>query len=81
MQPAAGEVKTISSIKLESRTMLPHEYISDTLTFRYRECKFCGTRTELTCIKWGFCYSCHWKKEEVERQLLDNIYHETYTWS
>ena len=24
------------------------------------------------CIKCGFCYSCHWKKEEAEKRLLDN---------
>ena len=72
MQSAAEDVKTIS-LKSESITTLTHEYISDTLTSRYRECKFCGTRTELTCIKSGFCYSCHCKKEEVEMQLLDNI--------
>jgi hypothetical protein len=73
---AAEEVKTISTTKPKLQTTVPHEYIRDTLTFKYRECKFCGTRTELTCIKCGFCYSCHWKKEEVEKQLLDNRYHD-----
>jgi hypothetical protein len=50
----------------------PHEYIRDTISFRFRDCKFCGARTELTCIKCGFCYSCHWKKEELEKKLLDS---------
>src|SRR5215216_2233837 len=78
---AAEEVKTTttSTTKSESQTIVPHEYIRDTLTFRYGECRFCGTRTQLTCIKCGFCYSCHWKNEEVEKQLFDNKYHETYS--
>ena len=68
-----------SNTQLESQATLPHEYIRDTLTFRHRECKSCETRTELTCITCGFCYSCHWKKEEVEKQLFDNKYHKTYS--
>jgi hypothetical protein len=76
---AAEGAKTTSSTQLESQAILPREYIKDTLTFRYRECKSCGTRTELTCIKCGFCYSCRWKKEEVEKQLFDNKYHKTYS--
>jgi hypothetical protein len=67
----AEEVKTTttSTTKSEAQTIVPHEYIKDTLTFRYRECKSCGTRTELACIKCGYCYSCHWKKEELEKQF------------
>src|SRR5918994_160924 len=76
---AAEELKITSNTKSESRTTVPHEYIRDTLTFRYGECRFCGARTQLTCIKCGFCYSCHWKKEKVEKQLLDNKYHEPYS--
>jgi len=56
----------------KSGTRTPHEYIRDTISFGFRDCKFCGARTELTCIKCGFCYSCHWKKEEAEKRLLDN---------
>ena len=34
----------------------------------------CGTRTEFTCIKCGYCYSCHWKREQVEEiELRDNL--------
>jgi hypothetical protein len=47
-----------------------HEYLRDTLSFRYQECKSCRNRTELTCIKCGFCYSCHWKKEELEKKKI-----------
>jgi hypothetical protein len=69
----AEEVKTTTSTtKSESQTMVPHEYIRDTLTFRYGECKSCGTRTEFTCIKYGYCYSCHWKKEELQKQFNNN---------
>jgi hypothetical protein len=43
-----------------------HEYIRDSLRFRYKDCIFCGNRTEYTCIKCGYCYSCHWKREQLE---------------
>jgi len=61
-----------SATESKSETRTPHEYIRDTISFRFRDCKFCGARTELTCIKCGFCYSCHWKKEQAEKRLLDN---------
>jgi len=35
---AAEEVKTTPTAKSESQTTVPHEYIRDTLTFRYGEC-------------------------------------------
>ena len=46
----------------------PHEYIRDTLYFRYQDCISCGNRTGFTCIKCGYCYSCHWKKEIMEKE-------------
>jgi hypothetical protein len=49
-----------------------HEYLRDTLVYRYRECKSCANRTEFTCIKCGFCWSCHWKMEQIERIDLHN---------
>jgi hypothetical protein len=56
------------------RILTPHEYIRDTMSFRYQDCVFCGNRTEFTCIKCGYCYSCHWKKEQVEHlELRDNL--------
>jgi hypothetical protein len=80
LSPLAAEgAKITPTTQSKSQTTLSHEYIRDTLPFRYRECKSCGTRTELTCIKCGFCYSCHWKKEEVEKQLFDNKYHKTHS--
>jgi hypothetical protein len=50
----------------------PHEYIRDTLAFRYQKCKLCQNRTNLTCIKCGYCYSCHRKKEGVEIKEMKN---------
>jgi hypothetical protein len=29
-------------------------------------------KTEFTCIKCGYCYSCHWKKEQIEEIELRN---------
>ena len=49
-----------------------HEYLRDTLVYRYSKCKSCATRTEFTCIKCGFCWSCHWKMEQMERIHLHN---------
>jgi hypothetical protein len=55
-------------------TKPPHEYIRDILPFRYQECISCGNRTDLICIRCGYCYSCHWKKEQVEEfELRDNL--------
>jgi hypothetical protein len=67
---SADSITTAASVPVIRR--LPHEYERDTLSFRYEECKSCRSRTQLTCIKCGFCYSCHWKKEEVERRELRN---------
>lgn len=56
------------------KLLAPHEYIRDTLYFRYQDCISCGNRTGFTCIKCGYCYSCHWKKEQVEEiQLRNNL--------
>jgi hypothetical protein len=49
-----------------------HEYLRDTLVYRYRECKSCANRTEFSCIKCGFCWSCHWKMEQIEGIDLHN---------
>jgi hypothetical protein len=63
-----------SSSTISEKMLSPHEYIRDTMSFRYQDCVFCGNRTEFTCIKCGYCYSCHWKKEQVEQlELRDNL--------
>jgi hypothetical protein len=56
----------------ELGTKTAHEYIREILPFRYQECSSCGNRTDLTCIRCGYCYSCHWKKEKEERRLLED---------
>jgi hypothetical protein len=56
----------------ELGTKTAHEYIREILPFRYQECSSCGNRTGLTCIRCGYCYSCHWKKEKEERRLLED---------
>ena len=50
----------------------PHEYLRNSLDSKYRECMSCASRTEFTCTICGFCWSCHWKMERVEKfDLLD----------
>src|SRR5919108_6348919 len=54
--------------------LTPHEYIRDSFSFRCQDCISCGNRTGFTCIKCGYCYSCHWKREQVEEtELRDNL--------
>ena len=48
---------------------LPHEYLRETLSIRYQECKSCRNRTQLACIKCGYCYTCHWKEEEKKKGI------------
>ena len=60
------------SLKQEEKLLRPHDYTRDTLSFRYKDCISCGTRTEFTCIICGYCYSCHWKIEQVEQIELRN---------
>jgi hypothetical protein len=58
------------------KRLAPHEYTRDTLYFRHQDCISCGNRTGFTCIKCGYCYSCHWKKEQVEEiELRNNLKH------
>ena len=47
-----------------------HEYLRDTLSLIYKECKACTTRSELTCIKCGLCWSCHWIVEQMYKSKL-----------
>ena len=44
-----------------------HDYLRDTLVSTYKECIYCHIRTQFTCVKCGFCYSCHCKREELEK--------------
>jgi hypothetical protein len=47
-----------------------HEYLRDTLSLTYKECKSCTTRTELTCIKCGLCWSYHSMVEQMDKSKL-----------
>lgn len=50
-----------------------HEFLRGTsAALKYDQCKSCETRTLRTCIRCGFCWSCHWKHEEatIQRYLL-----------
>jgi hypothetical protein len=58
----------------QQRLLTPHEYTREAFSLRYQDCISCGHRTEFTCIKCGYCYSCHWKREQVEEiELRDNL--------
>jgi len=56
----------------QAKLLTPHEYIRNTVYLRYQDCISCRNRTEFTCVKCGYCYSCHWKKEQVEDIELRN---------
>jgi hypothetical protein len=50
-----------------------HEYIRETSSWKYDICKCCDYRTSFTCVRCKYCWSCHWKKEHLERsELLGN---------
>jgi hypothetical protein len=58
----------------QQRLLTSHEYTGEAFSLRYQDCISCGHRTEFTCIKCGYCYSCHWKREQVEKiELRDNL--------
>ena len=44
----------------QQRLLRPHEYTGEALPLRYQDCISCRHRTEFTCVKCGYCYSCHW---------------------
>ena len=58
----------------QQRLLTPHEYTGEVLSLKYQDCVSCHRRTEFTCVKCGYCYSCHWKREQVEKiELRDNL--------
>src|SRR5687767_10244327 len=70
MELPSSEYKKIE----RQRLLTPHEYTGESLSLRYQDCISCHRRTEFTCIKCGYCYSCHWKREQVEAiELRDNL--------
>jgi len=56
--------------------MSAHEDINNALIYRYQKCKSCGHKTELTCIKCYFCYSCHIKQKTVNKHLRKHKFKE-----
>jgi hypothetical protein len=76
---SADSITKITAAREQLGTKAPHEFLRGTLPFRYEECKSCGNRTELVCIKCGFCYSCHWKEEEIEKKQLRNKLDNSYS--
>jgi hypothetical protein len=51
--------------------LIVHDFLRDTLVSTYKECIYCKGRTQFTCVKCGYCYSCHWKKEELDKAQLE----------
>ena len=65
---------TIHTREEQQRLLTPHEYIGELISLRYQNCISCGHRTEFTCVKCGYCYSCHWKREQFEEiEKRDNL--------
>jgi hypothetical protein len=52
---------------------MPHDYLRDTLASRYNECKSCGNRMQFAYVRCSYCYSCHWKKEKLEKARLEPL--------
>lgn len=64
---------TIEEEERQQRLLTPHEYIRNSFSFGYEDCISCWNRTQYTCIKCGYCYSCHWKREQLEEIELRDI--------
>jgi hypothetical protein len=41
-----------------------HEYLRNT---QYKECNSCNNKSQFTCVKYDYCYSCHWKREKLDK--------------
>jgi hypothetical protein len=58
----------------QQRLLTPHEYTGESISLRYQDCISCHRRTEFTCVKCGYCYSCYWKREQIEEiELRDRL--------
>jgi hypothetical protein len=67
-------MKSSPKARIEEILTSSHEYIRDSFSFEYKNCVSCGKRTEYACIKCGYCYSCHWKREQLEEiEQRDNL--------
>lgn len=57
-----------SSVVLKNKAAYErHEYLRDPISWKYQNCKSCSLRTLFACITCGFCWSCHWKVEELAK--------------
>jgi hypothetical protein len=56
----------------QQKLLTPHEHTGEVLSLRYQDCVSCHRRTKFTCVKCGYCYSCHWKREQAEQVELRN---------
>jgi hypothetical protein len=63
-----------SQSRIDKLITPPHEHIRESISSGHKECAYCGNKTEYACIKCGYCYSCHWKREQLEEiELRDNL--------
>jgi len=60
-------VKEVEARLRQQLQLRRHEYLRDSLEWNYHECASCYNRSQFTCMKCGFCYSCHYKREELEK--------------
>ena len=51
-----------------------HGYLRSTLTFKYTECENCKYRTQFSCTRCSYCWSCHYQKEQTEREWLKKLF-------
>jgi hypothetical protein len=65
---------SIQTKEEQQRLLNPHEYTGEAPSLRYQDCISCHRGTEFTCVKCGYCYSCHWKREQIEEiELRDSL--------
>jgi hypothetical protein len=51
-----------------------HEYLRSISAFRYTLCENCKSRTQFGCTRCGYCWSCHFQKEQSERDWLEKLF-------
>lgn len=44
-----------------------HEFLRETNDWKYQVCDSCSTRSLFVCIICSFCWSCHWKIEQLAK--------------
>jgi len=77
--PTWLEIEMNSRLVGEKNKYLKHGYLRNSIKLEYKECRSCKTRTQFTCVVCGFCWSCHWKVEQlakIPKHLLDDVINE-----